>query len=174
VQLYRFRLAATVSPSIASRHTVGVLLAHGSFAAASGGDGILTVTGDRTAFVAGARWAAPASLLFTQAVADAFDAAQGVVRLDARGQRTPSAYALRLDVRNFEARYEAGRDAPPVVVLRVRAALTKADLSTSFDQVFETRVTAAGNRVGAIVAAYDSALTDLLGDLVAWTARNVS
>ncbi|MGH6964883.1 MAG: ABC-type transport auxiliary lipoprotein family protein [Phenylobacterium sp.] len=174
MQLYRFGPTATVSPSTASLHPVGVRLANGSFAAAAGGDGILTVTGERTAFIAGARWAAPASLLFNQAVADAFDAAPGVVRLDARGQQTPSAYVLRLDVRNFEARYDAGRNGPPVVVLRMRAALAKADLSTTVDQVFETRASAGGDRVGAIVAAYDRALTDLLGDLVAWTARNVS
>jgi cholesterol transport system auxiliary component len=91
------------------------------------------------------------------------------VRLIARGQQGRFAYALRLDVRNFEARYDAGPDAAPTVVVRVHAALNRADQSIVGEQMFEAKATAADNRVGAIVAAYNAALGEVLGKIVGWT-----
>ncbi|MDB5422816.1 MAG: hypothetical protein JWQ29_232, partial [Phenylobacterium sp.] len=123
-------------------------------------------------FIAQSRWVSPASVLFNEAVAAAFDADPGPVRLVSRGQQAKTAYALRLDVRNFEARYESGPDGAPTVVVRVRAVLTNSDLSKTAEQIFETRTRASDNRVGAIVAAYDKGMADVLGQLVAWTNAN--
>jgi len=108
-------------------------------------------------------------VLFDEAVERAFDADPGRVRLVARGEQGKAAYALRIDVRNFEARYNGGPGATPVIVVRVRAALSKADQTNIGDEVFEARVPASDNRVGAIVAAYDRATADVLGKIVAWT-----
>jgi cholesterol transport system auxiliary component len=77
---------------------------------------------------------------------------------------------LRLDVRNFEARYDDGAGAAPTVVVRVHAALTRdRNRSLVSEQVFEARIRAGDNRVSAIVAAFDHAVGDVLGQLVAWT-----
>jgi cholesterol transport system auxiliary component len=110
---------------------------------------------------------APAVVLFDEAVGQAFDASP--IRLIARGQQGRSAYALRLDVRNFEARYASGRGAAPTVVVRVHAALSRSDQTIVGEQIFEASVPAADNRVGAIVGAYDRAVSEVLGKLVAWT-----
>lgn len=83
---------------------------------------------------------------------------------------TRADYVIRLDVRTFEARYdEAGKGAPTVVV-QVRAVMARpSDRALLGDKVFEGRSRAADNRVGAIVPAYDAAVGDVLGQIVAWT-----
>jgi cholesterol transport system auxiliary component len=170
-QLYRFG-QPTAPMQVQSAGTVGVFMANGTFPGEAGGDRILTITGGKAAFIAQSRWVSPASVLFNEAVAAAFDADPGPVRLVSRGQQAKTAYALRLDVRNFETRYESGPDGAPTVVVRVRAVLTNSDLSKTAEQIFETRTRASDNRVGAIVAAYDKGMADVLGQLVAWTNAN--
>ena len=170
-QLYRFGPAPACAPA-AQRGAVSVFRTNGSFPGEAGDDRILTVSGGKAAYIAGSRWVAPAPVLFDEAVSQAFDASP--VRLIARGQQGRFAYALRLDVRNFEARYLAGPDAAPTIVVRVHAALNKSDQTPVGEQMFEASVPAGDNRVGAIVAAYDQAVKDVLGKLVAWTASTAT
>jgi cholesterol transport system auxiliary component len=134
---------------------------------------MLTVTGGKAAYIAQARWVAPASVLFDEAVLAAFDAAPGRVRLISRGEQGKSDYALRLDIRNFEARYDAGGRGAPTVVVRIRAALARADRTEVGVTLVDERVKASDNRVGAIVAAYDKALGQALAKIVAWTNQNL-
>ena len=165
-QLYRFG-----QPSAAAAATVGtvaVFQANGLFQSEASGDRILTINGGKAAFIAQSRWIAPASVLWNEAVQSAFDTDPGRVRLIARGQVSKSDYVLRLDVRSFEARYEAGSDSAPTVVVRVRGVMTKADLSKVDERIFEVKTQAADNRVGAIVAAYDKAVADTLSQIVTW------
>ncbi|HEX3364671.1 ABC-type transport auxiliary lipoprotein family protein [Phenylobacterium sp.] len=164
-QMYRFGPTPAAAPA-AQTGNVAVFRTNGDFQEEAADDRILTVSGGKAAYVAEARWVAPAQVLFDQAVANAFDASP--VRLIARGQQGRAAYALRLDVRTFEASYDAGKDAPTIVV-HIHAALTKADQSGVGEQDFEARVPASDNRVGAIVAAFDAASKDVIGKLVAWT-----
>jgi cholesterol transport system auxiliary component len=168
-QLYRFGPPAAAAPSTAapSPRAVAVFRTNGTFQGESADDRLLTVIGGKAAYIAQSRWVAPASVLFDEAVSEAFDASP--IRLIARGQQGRFAYALRLDVRNFEARYDAGPDAAPTVVIRVHAALNRADQSIVGEQIFEARVPAAGNRVGEIVAAYDKAVGEVLAKVVRWT-----
>lgn len=166
-QLYRFGVNA---PPVAQPHrTIGVFRTNGSFQDAADGDRILSVTGGEAAYIAQSRWVAPAEVLFNEAVAAAFDADKGRVRLLARGQQGKADYALRLDVREFDTRYDNGANAAPTVVVRVHASLARTDQSTVGEQVFEARAPAGDNRVGAIVAAYDKAAADVIGQVVAWT-----
>ena len=131
------------------------------------GDGILTMTGDRAAYIDGARWVAPAALLFETAARStlvAADAAPG----DAAQPR------LAIDVLRFETDYDHGRDAAPTV--RVEAVFTLTDglghprasrRSLSQRQARE-------NGVGAIVAAYDLAVTDALQDMNLMVSQTAS
>jgi cholesterol transport system auxiliary component len=164
-QMYRFGPLPTAStpPQAGS---VAIFRTNGQFEEEASDDRILTVSGGKVAYVAESRWVAPAQVLFDQAVSNAFDASP--IRLIARGQQGHAAYALRVDVRSFEARYDAGQDAPTIVV-HIHAALTKADQSSAGEQDFEVHVAASGNRVGAIVAAFDKATKDAIGKMVAWT-----
>jgi cholesterol transport system auxiliary component len=174
-QLYRFGQTATATATAETdpgpaTGRVGVFRANGTFQRESAGDRLLTITGEKVAYIAEARWVAPAAVLFDQAVLGAFEAAPGKVRLIARGEAAKSAYALRLDVRNFETHYDSGPKAAPSVVVRVRAVLSRSrDSGLAGEKIFEAKVRARDNRVGAITEAYDKALAEVLGELVGWT-----
>jgi cholesterol transport system auxiliary component len=171
-QLYRFGQPAAEAG--AKSGAVGVFQANGLFPSEAAGDRILTIeSGGKAAYVAQSRWIAPASILWTEAVQSAFDADPGRVRLNVRGQAGKSEYVLRLDVRSFEARYDNGAGAAPTVVVRVRCVMSKMDMSKVTEQIFEVKTRASDNRVGAIVAAYDKAATDVLGQIVAWTNSSI-
>lgn len=160
--------AGTTAPQSAA--AVGVFRATGLFQHESAGDRLMTVSADnKVEYIAQTRWAAPASVLFDEAVLNAFDTGARNVRLVSRGEPARSDYALRLDVRNFEARYDRGPKAAPLVVVRVRAQLTRdMNRNVAGEQIFEATARAGDNRVGAIVQAYDKALGDVLGKLVGW------
>jgi cholesterol transport system auxiliary component len=170
-QLYRFGVPGGTAP--ARPDSVGVFRANDFFQREAAGDRILTITGPRAAYIADARWVAPAEVLFEEAVANAFEAGSGRVRLVARGEPARSAYSLRLDVRNFETEY--GADGTPTVLVRIRALMSGDQRQTPLaEQIFEARVPAAENRVTAIVAAYDAALAKVLGEIVAWANATVT
>ena len=170
-QLYRF--GQPVAEASAKTGTVGVFQANGLFPNEAASDRILTVDGGKAAYIAQSRWIAPASVLWSEAVQSAFDADTGRVRLNVRGQAAKSEYVLRLDVRSFEARYEGGTGSAPTVVVRVRGVMSKTDMSKVTEQVFEVKTHASDNRVGAIVAAYDKAVVDILGKIVTWTNATI-
>jgi cholesterol transport system auxiliary component len=171
--LYRFGPEPSASALGASHvNSVGVSKTNGKFAEEAANDRILTVSGGKAAYIAESRWVAPAEVLFDQAIGQAVDSSS--VRLIARGQQGRSSYALRLDVRNFETRYDSGSKAAPVIVVRVHAALTKADLSNVGEQDFDVRVPAADNRVGDIVSAYNTAVASVLEKIVAWTEAHAT
>jgi cholesterol transport system auxiliary component len=166
-QLYRFGPAPVANAPAPAADAVAVFRARGHFQDEAADDRILTVTGGQAAYIAQSRWVAPAETLFNEAVNNAFDASP--IRLLGRGQQGRYAYAIRIDVRTFEARYDAGSNAAPTVVVRLHAALTRNDQSPVGEQDFEVHATASRNRVGAIVAAFDKASKDAIGQLVAWT-----
>ncbi len=166
-QLYRFGAAPPEAPPHKAAR-FGVLKGPTAFSRAAAGDRILTVTGGEAAFVGGSRWVTPASILFDEALFRAFDGARA--RLIGRGEVAQADYTLKLDVRTFEARYD-GRGAPQVVV-EVRAAMTRtSDRMLTGERVFTANVRASENRMGAITQAFDMAVSQVLGELVAWTSN---
>lgn len=171
--LYRFGQPVSADSVAAPTGTVGVFRTNATFQREAAGDRLLTITGGKAAYVAETRWVAPAAVLWDEAVVAAFDADDGPVRLIARGEPASAAYVLRLDVRNFEAHYDQGPKAPPLVVVRVRAAMTGAsDRGLVGEKLFEKRIRAGDNRVSAIVPAYDRAVSEVLAEVVAWTNAN--
>ncbi|MDO8411815.1 MAG: ABC-type transport auxiliary lipoprotein family protein [Phenylobacterium sp.] len=172
-QLYRLEAAidpgATVAPPAP---TFGLVLPTTGFVRAASGDRILTVTGDEVAYIAGARWVAPATDLFGEAVERAFDANTGPARLVTRGEMRTAESVLRLDVRRFEVVYDRGQNAAPLVVVRLRATLVnRGDRALIDEDVFEAEVRATDNRVSAIVAAFNSGTGQVLTQLVDWSNR---
>ncbi|MEO7386552.1 MAG: ABC-type transport auxiliary lipoprotein family protein [Gammaproteobacteria bacterium] len=170
VQLYRF--GATVPPvqeTGSGGPGFGVFLTVSGFDRAAANDRILTVTGTQAAYIEGARWVTSSVALFDTALQRAFDADQGPARLIARGEIARADYVLKLDVRTFEARYDNGQAAAPTIVVEVHAALDRAsDQTLVGDRSFNASVSASDNRVGAIVQAFDQAVAQVLGRLVAW------
>lgn len=170
-QLYRFDGAGEAPAAQASTGPqFGVFRTRSGFVQEASGDRILSVLGNETAYVAKARWVGPASVLFDAAVARAFDANSGPARLVTRGERGATEYALRLDVRRFEAVYDRGRGSAPEIVVEVRGVLgpfRSGDLAK--ERMFTARVRAGDDRVGAIVDAFDAAVGQVLTETVTWT-----
>lgn len=169
-QLYRFTGAAPVQEAGPAPSRFGVYKAPGGFSRAAAGDRILTLTGDQAAYIAQARWVSPAQVLFDEALQRAFDANPGAARLANRGETAKTDYVLRLDVRDFQAVYDQGPETAPLVVVRVRAVLTRsADRTIAAESLFEATSRADDNRVSAIARGFDRAVGQVLGKLVAWT-----
>lgn len=153
---------------------VGVFHTNSTFQRESAGDRLLTVTDGAVAYIGETRWVAPAAVLWDQALLNAFDADPGPARIVSRGEPASADFILRVDVRNFEAHYDAGPKAAPTVLVRIRAAMMRgSDRNRVVEQVFESSVPAADNRVTAIVPAYDKAVADVLKQLVDWTNQQV-
>jgi cholesterol transport system auxiliary component len=166
-QLYRFE-AKVPAAAPAAGPSFTMLKAPTSFARAAAGDGILTMTSGEAAYIAGARWVSPASVLFDENVARALQDAGGPARMIGRGEIARSDTYLKLDVRTFEARYDQGPKAAPIVVIELNATLTRNNQTLAGTKTFTAGVRAADNRVGPIVEAYDQAVSQTLGQLVGW------
>ncbi|HEY5106061.1 MAG TPA: ABC-type transport auxiliary lipoprotein family protein [Caulobacteraceae bacterium] len=168
-QLYRFGAAPPAAAPAPAGPRFAVLDPSVAFDREAAGDAILTVTGDQAAYIKGARWVSSASTLFESALENAFFADGGPARLMARGEVGHADYALHLDVREFDARYDHGSDAAPEIVVRVHAGLTRLEgRSLAGERIFEARIAASDNRAGAIAQAFDQAVGKVLGELVAW------
>ena len=170
-QLYRFGVAASApeQPAAAPQSRLAVQALIIDFNRAAAGDQILTVSGNEAAYIKGARWVSGASTLFEQALASAFDVGQGSARLMARGEPARPDYFLKLDVRVFEVRYLQGRGSPPTIVVQVYAALSQStDRALLGQRLFAASIPATEDRVGAIAAAFDQAVGQVLGQLVKW------
>lgn len=163
-KLYRFQIDA---PSEVSAKTFEVTRGPIAFDRAAASDGILTVTGGEVAYIDGVRWAAPAQQIFEEELVRAFQA--GPARLIGRGEVGKSDWLMRLDVQRFEADYRNGPEGAPVVVVEIKVALTRnVRDGQTFETVLRSEVQAGDNRVGAIVPAFDQALTKSLTDLNSW------
>jgi cholesterol transport system auxiliary component len=172
VQLYRFEAAINPAQQPPPA-TVAVRESPIDFSAGAGGDGIMTVKGDTVAYIEGGRWDIPAEKQFAAAVRDGFEAAGGPVRLVEPGTPSQAQDRLSLQVTTFEADY--GTSGAPQVRVTVHAVLTReSDLSFVGERTFGVTQPAAEDRIGAIVDAFNAAVTKTVGDLTTWveeTAR---
>jgi cholesterol transport system auxiliary component len=168
-QLYSFKTAVAQAASSAGTPAVAVLRAPTTFTREGATDRILTRNGTQAAYLAEARWSAPASVLFDEALSAAFDAS--TIRLATRGEPGPTDAVLRVEVRTFEANYKDGAGAAPTAIVEARATLisvkTRAVIGT---RMFHAEHKASDNRTGPIVEAYDAAVAELMNQLVRWTA----
>jgi cholesterol transport system auxiliary component len=171
VQLYDFGQRPPPQSIPAQAGAVGVVLSTITMPAAAVGDQILGLTGQRAAYISGARWVVPASVMMQGDAERAFEARSQRVRLLHRGDYGGAVALLHLDVGNFEARYDTPGAAPTVVV-SLSASLTRPGGVLIAAQTFTVRQAAAENRIAPIVAAYDKATIDVLDQVVDWTNVN--
>ncbi len=178
-QLYRFasppRPVASRMGEPASATAVRLGVDAVTFPREAAGVRILTTEGAAVSYLSGARWAAPAPALFENALIEAF-ADAGDVTLYRRGAGPAVRALLRVDVTTFEAAYDAGAEAAPLVTVRLNARMMRrSDLAVlAEDQITATR-RADANTVGAVVAAYEGAVGEALSEtrtLALTTARS--
>lgn len=140
------------------------------------GDEIALQMEDRhIAYMAGARWIAPAPRLLQTLIIDTINASDARLAPALPDDGVRADYELRLDLREFEAVYDNGDGNAPLVRVRINARLVASNgrhFVASSDFVGEVRASA--NRIGAIVAAFDQASTQVSRDLAAWTAAGTT
>ena len=169
-KLYRFEITA---PSEVANKTFSVGRGPIAFDRAAAGDGIVTVSDGAIAYVDSARWVAPAQQLFEEELVRGFQA--GPARLIGRGEAGKADWLMRLDVQRFEADYRNGAEAAPTVVVEIKVALTRnVRDGATVETVIKTEVQASDNRVGAIVPAFNQALTKSLSDVNGFVVANGS
>ncbi|MFN7621234.1 MAG: ABC-type transport auxiliary lipoprotein family protein [bacterium] len=170
VQTYRFGEAApAASAALSVASPTEVTLRRVEFPQAVEGDRLLGVTGTETAYIAGARWVSPAADLYMASIENAFTAQATRVRLIGPRELVRARRSLDIDVRSFEARYEAPGRAPTIVITARARLLALPDRTVAAEQVFTIEQPATANRVSAIVEAFDIATRDLNTRIVAWT-----
>lgn len=164
---------ATPAPTTAQASPVGTVRVSVDFTRAADKEQLLTAAGSANAYIAGARWISPASVLFQEATERAFETATPPIRLLQRGDAGLSTLTLRIEVQSFETDYDDDWHGAPTVVIRVRTLLTRAnDHGAPLEGHFESRKTVSENRVGHIVQGYDAATADVLKQVVDWTVEN--
>lgn len=169
VQLYRFGATTPQLQEMVAEPGFGVYLTATGFDRAAASDRILTVTGTQAAYIKDARWVTSSVGLFDSALHRAFDADPGPARLVDRAEIASIDYVLALNVRTFEARYDGAAAGTPTIVVNVHAALNRTrDRMVIGDRSFQASVVASENRVSAIVEAFDQAVAQVQGELVAW------
>ncbi len=172
-QLYRIG-SPSPAPLAANQReapTVRIGLDPGGFPREAAGIRILSAEGSRVSYLAGARWAAPASTMFEEALIRAFSAQPDAV-LYSRGAGGSAQSLLRVDVTEFEADYDQGPAAPPMVRVRASARLVvRQDRAVQGQRDFYAERRAADNRVSAVVDAYDAAVGQLTQEIAAWGAE---
>ena len=170
VQTYRFGgVAASSAAASVTASPVQVTLRRVEFPKAVGGDRLLGVTGTETAYIAGARWVSPAADLYMESIENAFAAQATRVRLIGPRELTRGQRSLDIDIRAFEARYEAAGLAPTIVVTARARLLTLPERTVAAEKVFTVEQPASANRVSSIVEAFDLATRDINAQIVAWT-----
>lgn len=169
VQTYRFGGAPAATSAAAVAGPVQVTLRRVEFPEAVEGDKLLGVTGTEAAYIAGARWVSPASDLYMESIENAFAAQATRVRLIGPRELTRGQRSLDIDIRSFEARYDAPGATPTIVVTARARMLVLPERTVSAERVFTVEQPATANRVSSIVEAFDLATRDINTQIVAWT-----
>ncbi len=173
VQTYRFSGPAAANVASEGRGSLRqVSLRRVEFPQAVEGDRLLGVTGTETAYIAGARWVSPASDLYQESLENAFAAQATRVRILGPRELTRGDRSLDIDVRTFEARYDAPGAAPTVVVTARARLLALPERTVAAERTFTVEQPTGANRVSAIVEAFDIATRDVNTQIVAWTDAN--
>ena len=165
--LYRLGAGTAADPVAGAPNSLPTVILYpgSSFARPSEGDQILTVTGSEAAYIAQARWVAPAKEMFDSETIRQLQ--RGPISVLRAGDPPRSAYVLAVDVSRFDAEYSSA-GAAPVVVIDGRVKLMRvADRQIVGDWPVTAREPATENRVSAIVAAFDRATVSV----TSWVAE---
>lgn len=173
VEIYRLRVPASGQPVLRAYGVPTVMVALPSATRAYGGSDIVITRGDSSlALAAGSRWSAPARNIVQDAIIQTFERAEGPAPLRP-GDGIASDYDLSLDLRAFEADYDQGEAAAPLIRVTVGARLISSARNLAGSSLFSAEARAASNTMTDIVAAFEQATAQMAADLVAWSAATV-
>ena len=133
------------------------------------GDRIALERDGRVAYMAGAAWLSPAPQLLHSAIVEAVQA-QAPAITPARVQDGVSArYTLDLELRHFEAVYDAGSNAAPrVQVTLISRLIDRQTRAIAASRTLAVSRQASANRQSAIVEAFSAASGEVASQLADW------
>jgi len=155
---------------------VSVLVPRPEAPRALAGDQIVIKQPDGTlAYAANVRWVDPIPGLIQDATVSAFEEGPSWLRAARPRDGVAPAYELALEVRRFEAAYRSGADAAPTVDVAISARLvrTRGRELVAVSR-FDAERRSGGNRTGAIVDAFNSAMGEVNGALLEWAAAEIA
>ena len=167
-QLYRFAYQVKSEPSVVKDAQPPVLISQGEidFPKEAASDRVVSVEGERLAYIAKARWAAPAPDLFEAAMSEGFARSGHGVRLNGP-TRSGAKLRLNLKVRHFEVRYDHGHQS---AYLDFDASLSRiSDRQWVSGHHFAVEVPLAHNSMTDITKGFDDAVTKSVDQLIAFT-----
>jgi cholesterol transport system auxiliary component len=139
-----------------------------------GGEEIAIGRSDGTlAYMANAQWISPAPRMMQTFIIETMNAQEPGIVATRPEDGVRADYELRLDLRAFEAHYDQGEEAAPLVRVRLGARLVAEDgRSLIASRVFSSEARASANRGQSIIAAFERASEDVASGLTAWTAEH--
>ncbi|MEJ1970349.1 MAG: ABC-type transport auxiliary lipoprotein family protein [Rhizomicrobium sp.] len=119
-------------------------------------------------YYANAQWSDRLPFLVQNALVDAFEADNRITAVGRDSDVLRSDYLLQTDIRDFEARYDVP-DGIPTAVIRISAKLIAAKGRTIAQiTMAHAEVPASANSVPAAAAAFNEALSSVIGQIVTW------
>ncbi|MGB8839605.1 MAG: ABC-type transport auxiliary lipoprotein family protein [Aliidongia sp.] len=132
----------------------------------------LTRSPTRLDYFADSAWTDRAPTMVQALIIEAFENSGRIVAIGRFASDLRADYVLQTELRDFEARYDGASTQPPTIEVRLDAKLVKMpDRDIIGNMIFAQEATSARNDVDSIVVAFDEALNQVLGRLVAWTVR---
>ena len=117
----------------------------------------------------GAVWSDPVPELLQNALVRAFEDSGKLVAVGRQSSGVHGDVALLLDMRRFEAAYDQPGQAPHVVIELQAKLLANSGSKVLATRTFHTEVAASSGKIPAVIAAFETALSQSLGDIVGWT-----
>lgn len=120
-------------------------------------------------YFANARWTERAPLMVQTLLVESFENTNKIVSVAREGTDLRADYALKTELREFQAEYSAD-GAEPTVEVRVIAKLVKLpERSIIASDAFGATIKAEDTSMDAIIVAFDDALGKVLKRVVSWT-----
>ncbi len=166
-----FKGRAPTTESVASKLDIAV--ARPDTTRALGGSEIALAQPDGSvAYMADVRWVESVPELLQNYIITAFEMSDAPVLATSPRDGVRSDFVLALDMRRFEARYDSSLEGAPVADIAFHARVVRlSDREVVAAQTFAAEVPASENRVSAIVQAFNAASSDVMAQLVDWTAQ---
>jgi len=114
-------------------------------------------------------WSDPAPDLLQGELVQAFEDSGKLVSVGRQSSGIRGDFVLLIELRHFESIYDAKDGAPHVLVELHAKLVANPGNRVLATRTFRSDVAAANEKIPAVLAAFDSALSQSLGDIVGWT-----
>ncbi|EDP65695.1 hypothetical protein BAL199_02684 [alpha proteobacterium BAL199] len=123
----------------------------------------------RIDYYAGAQWIDDAPNMVQRLLIESFENSKAIIGVGRESVSLRSDFVLRVELREFQAEYQEGVEAPKVNV-RINAKLVRMPQRRIIASTTVERVIASpDNKIHSIVDTFDQALGKVLRDIVVWT-----